>query len=501
MRVLSKALLMGLAFFAGAREGLADAPVGYSIADAKVTLLSKGAHGSKLYSLDVDALGPGTAFVLDNYGASRYELGYDMGLLIGDKMLASLNALLGWMTQGSTSLQFLLEKLLVWQWTIALSTQTPDEYLEEMRGMSDGAVAKGKVSEKATYTVGDIAAMAAVLANLPGDADDVIYLLLNELPTTTRREIEAGYRALGGEAATLQEALRGVRWLNAACSNFGAFGNRTTGGKLFTGRNLDWTVDTGLNQYKLITVYHPPGGAFAHATVGFAGVTGALTGVSSQGITVHEANLESDRDSFYGFPWTLRLRAVMERTATLADATALWEGTNNTCGFNHAVGSASDGAFVAIETDAGHSAYFGAMDPREVNGEGGDPRPGAVFRTNHGFDPQTVSHYQWNGTGADADSRERYALFPQLFDAVESGAYDELEAVNTIAVLGQKGADYWHCGGEGTYEDASNVISTAFAPAVNKGTLYAAWEVGAGETWVPSCCSTYVKMDLEAWWG
>ena len=86
MRVLSKALLMGLAFFAGAREGLADAPVGYSIADAKVTLLSKGAHGSKLYSLDVDALGPGTAFVLDNYGASRYELGYDMGLLIGDKI-------------------------------------------------------------------------------------------------------------------------------------------------------------------------------------------------------------------------------------------------------------------------------------------------------------------------------------------------------------------------------------------------------------------------------
>ena len=139
-------------------------------------------------------------------------------------------------------------------------------------------------------------------------------------------------------------------------------------------------------------MYHPPGKAFAHATVACAGVTSAHGRVVA-GITVHEANLESDRDSFYGFPWTLRLRAVMERTATLADATALWEGTNNTCGFNHAVGSASDGAFVAIETDAGHSAYFGAMDPREVNGEGGDPRPGAVFRTNHGFDPQTVSHY------------------------------------------------------------------------------------------------------------
>ena len=27
--------------------------------------------------------------------------------------------------------------------------------------------------------------------------------------------------------------------------------------------------------------------------------------------------------------------------------------------------------------------------------------PDAVFRTNHGFDPQSVAHYQWNGTGAD----------------------------------------------------------------------------------------------------
>ena len=490
----------------------ADTPVGYGIADAATTLLAKGVYGSSLYSLDVEELGDGTAFVLDSYGGTRYELGYDMGLLIGDKMRGSVNALLGWMTQGHLSLQYVLEKLCVWQWEIALSLQTPQDYLEEMRGMTDGAAAAAAAQQQQAgaekiaypYTVGEIAAMAAVLANLPGDGDDVVKLLLNELPAATRREIEAGYRARGGEAATLEAALRdskkAIRWLNAACSNFGAFGNRTVGGGLFTGRNLDWSVDTGLNQYKLVTVYHPPGGAHAHATIGFAGVTGALTGISSQGVTVHEANLESDRDSFYGFPWTLRLRAVMERTATLADATALWDATNNTCGFNHAVGSAADAAFVAIETDAGHSAYFAPMDPREVSGEGGDPRPDAVFRTNHGFDPQSVAHYQWNGTGADADSRYRYALFPQLFDAVAPGQYDALQAVHTAAVLGQKGEDYWHCGGAGTYGDASNVISAAFAPVVGKGTLYAAWEVGTGETWTPSCCSTYVKMDLEGWW-
>ena len=41
-----------------------------------------------------------------------------------------------------------------------------------------------------------------------------------------------------------------------------------------------------------------------------------------------------------------------------------------------------------------------------------------------------------------------------------------------VAVLGQKGEDYYHCGGLGSYSDASNVLSVAFAPEA--GTLYVA---------------------------
>ena len=132
--------------------------------------------------------------------------------------------------------------------------------------------------------------------------------------------------------------------------------------------------------------------------------------------------------------------------------------------------------------------------------EGGDPRPEAVFRTNHGFDPETVAHYQWNGTGADRNSQERYALFPELFDQVPAGQFGALDAVRTAAVLGQKGADYWQCGGAGTYGSADNVISSAFAPAPGAGALYAAWEVGSGPSWVPACCSAFVRLDLADWW-
>jgi hypothetical protein len=94
-----------------------------------------------------------------------------------------------------------------------------------------------------------------------------------------------------------------------------AWGNRTQDGKLFSGRNLDWNANTGINKFKLVTVFHPPnkyvavcvlhthpeneescvgprvGGFFCshghvaalhrtvHATFGFVGVWGALAGM------------------------------------------------------------------------------------------------------------------------------------------------------------------------------------------------------------------------------
>ncbi len=57
---------------------------------------------------------------------------------------------------------------------------------------------------------------------------------------------------------------------------------------MFSGRNLDWAPSTGLTKYKTITVFHVAD-EVAHAAVAFAGLTGAITGMSAAGITVHEA--------------------------------------------------------------------------------------------------------------------------------------------------------------------------------------------------------------------
>ena len=51
-------------------------------------------------------------------------------------------------------------------------------------------------------------------------------------------------------------------------------------------------------------------------TFGYLGVWGALAGMSANGLTVHEANLEENEITFDGFPWLLRLRYIMENAAS-----------------------------------------------------------------------------------------------------------------------------------------------------------------------------------------
>lgn len=135
-----------------------------------------------------------------------------------------------------------------------------------------------------------------------------------------------------------------------------------------TMRNLDWAQDTGMNKYKLITVWKI-NEKIPHATLGFPGVIGALTGMSAAGITVHQAGLDSMRATQIGFPWTLRLRYIMMNAANLKVAKELWNQTDNTLGMNHMIASAVDTvtgepAFV-VETMRDYTAWFKDNDIRE----------------------------------------------------------------------------------------------------------------------------------------
>lgn len=424
-------------------------PSGYS-------LISSGKYGTKLYSIDV----PSSVYkkfpmLIDLRGEDHYSQGYDMGLLLGNAVIESYNSLmlsmLGkeiWEPTVAKALGLLLD----WQWRDYLSKQVPQDYIDELRGMTDGGFASGQ-----TEDVGLYASRGIVMANLPGSLENFKYILEDE------KENSSGLKNITWERAQEIILILKNKWSGVTCSMFGVWGSRTEAGHVYTGRNLDWLLDTGISNYKLITVHHPPKG-YAHATVGWAGIWGAITGMSSQGITVHEANLESNDITFRGFPWVTRLRHVMSNAKNIDEALSIWNSTHNTVGFNHGFGSANDQKAVCLETMASNTAVFGANDPREqelwVNGHQiGHPRDDAVYRTNHGYDSYTVSHYMWNDTGAYLDSVQRYNAFPEAFDSYQSSstliAYKE--AINITAILGHKsGESMYSC--TGNYDGGSNIL-------------------------------------------
>lgn len=59
--------------------------------------------------MDVDEIGEGTAFLLDLHGDSRYDMGYDQGLLIGDKINDSMMSLLDYLSGGVEVLNEIME--------------------------------------------------------------------------------------------------------------------------------------------------------------------------------------------------------------------------------------------------------------------------------------------------------------------------------------------------------------------------------------------------------
>ena len=463
----------------------------------------------------------GDVQLLDLHG-SRREQGFAFGKLGGKAALSNYDSLLGALLDTKT-VKGKLEKAVVelvldWQWKSTLSKQVPSEMMEEFAGFAEGCkvIMPFLHARFCEHSAGRM----QVLANLPGDLDDLLYVLLDELPhdVVHAAEEQLSRADAAAERAPTSRSLRAflaaLRWPPPQCSMWAAWGKRTNGGGVLSGRNLDWNHDTGINRYKLVTVYHPPEpGRHAHATFGFGGVIGALAGMSAAGLTTHEANLESSKDSFRGFPWLLRLRYVLERAASLAQAKALWLATNNTVGFNHMVASASDGAALVVETNAVTSQFFEADDPRERHaaypGPGGsvvrgDPMAEALVRTNHGFSPAIVAHYMWNHTNAYADSDHRYHLISdRLRSLAKAGAkLSGIDAVHLTSLGAQKGPDYEACTAPYGPAHGSNVLSVATDPS--SLIAYAAWEDGKGYgtaagNWKPAGCAAYLQIDLKDW--
>ncbi len=238
----------------------------------------------------VETIGAGVDQVtLLKVGGSRYEMGYRYGYLLADQIVESGEKLLSLAeAYDVTELQFNIAVSSLWNRRF-FDTRA---WSEEIRGVVDGCAAAGHP-----------------------EVDTKLIKRLLAVPDMS----EYG------------------------CSLFVAWGDATDTGETVQLRNLDWTLDTGVQDYPVVVCYYPDDGN-PHIVVGFAGVLGATVGgINDAGLGLSEIQGHfGDEESLRGIPYPVLFREILYYDTDVESAVERIAGSRRTNQYHYAIGGDSN---------------------------------------------------------------------------------------------------------------------------------------------------------------
>jgi isopenicillin-N N-acyltransferase-like protein len=295
---------------------------------------------------------------------SPYEMGYQNGFLLKDSIQAYIQSRIQEMMDRGYSYEYLVNC------AQALASHIPQEYVEEMHGLADGA--------SMSYT--DV-----LLGQI--EADIIFY---------------------------------GPGW--TGCSGFAVFGNATMDGHLYHGRSHDGHLPPG-EPVGLVTVYEPENGN-AFVNVGWFGWIGVLTGMNKEGITLGNQASPSTDKTLDGMPLVFMERQVLQYSNNLTQAIDIINQTDRTVGWNIVLGDGKNLNACVVEISDNYSKVLWAGDPAE-DIEPHYSIPNAVRRTNHYVDPELAATQRSPYDPRDGweSSWDRYEKLSQLIE-VNYGSID-----------------------------------------------------------------------------
>ena len=304
---------------------------------------------------------------------SPYDMGYQNGFLLKN----GIQALIQYEIQKMIGMGYSYDYLI--KCAQAMEPHIPQEYIEEMHGLADGA-SMNYTNVLIMQTIGDV-------------------------------------------------KYYGPGW--TGCSGFVVFGNATVDGHVYHGRSLDSTLNS-VQPIGLITVYEPENGT-AFVNVGIPGSIGVGTGMNTEGITVEVNISSSSNKTLDGMPFCFMLRKVLQYSNNLTQAIAIICQANRTDGFNIVLGDGKNLNAAAVEISDNYCKVFWAGDPAE-DIEPHYSIPNAVRRTNHYVDPELAATQRspydpttvaWNWTW------NRYEKLSQLIE----DNYGNIDAQMSIEFL------------------------------------------------------------------
>lgn len=172
-----------------------------------------------------------------------------------------------------------------------------------------------------------------------------------------------------------------------ACSSFAAWGKATANGQLIHMRNLDWNREAGIQRYAAVFVVRPQG-KHAFVNAGWAGFIGVLSGINEHGLSIGQVGAETVDVSSQGLPMVFLMRKVLEESQGLDRAIQIIREARRTVGVNYVMADATVRRAVAVETTSRAVAVFDADDPKEQTVPYARPITDAVLRADTAMDPR-----------------------------------------------------------------------------------------------------------------
>jgi len=439
---------------------------------------------------------------------THFEMGKQYGALLGRPISEITKAMGLEMVIGGEHSKEDMENLVMKVWGM-MSPHVPNAFKEEIKGIVNGARESGvEITELDLIE-------PLIIANI-SDMNDKDSLLK--------------------EKSSLRPLLEELAY---TCSAFAAWGDRTVDGKLFSSRVLDWKPGTGMDRFKLITVYMPVDGSGnklnSYMTAGYTGFIGANNGMNEKGITVSEIGSENEVEKLDGMPWTLMFRKVLEESDSLDNAVKIVQAAENTIGYNFVIGDGDVENFgtenwnpgaVAIEENGTYTSVIYDDDPVDhdavwidsagekvlVDGEPvhyGTPLKQAVLRADMAMSPdirktQTSANGPGNMEGGNplesGSYRDRHRSQYNALIALETGGAFNNPYTGEIvfAATGEK-----RLLGP---ETALEIVSAAAMPsqcvlaityAATDLDFYVSWENTSDAVWQPAFKMPVLKLNLK----
>lgn len=132
------------------------------------------------------------------------------------------------------------------------------------------------------------------------------------------------------------------------CTSFATWGNQSEDSTLIIGRNFDFYVGDEFARDKIIALYRPEKG-HAFMMITFGGMTGVLSGMNEQGLTVTINAAKSEVPTASATPVSLVAREILQYASTIDEAYTIAKKRKMFVAESFLIGSAKDKRAAIIE--------------------------------------------------------------------------------------------------------------------------------------------------------